>query len=277
MALGIECLLADDPQGAQHMARQLDQLNRERREIEADMQAQALTALESLHLEEGGLPTGLCVYDPGWHQGVIGILASRLKDRFHRPVIAFAAAGNGEIKGSARSVPGLHVRDCLEAVSARHPGLIRKFGGHAMAAGLTLAERDFAVFQACFDAEVGSHLGPDDLHGIVHSDGELAPDELTLELAELLRQAGPWGQHFPEPVFDGRFVVVSQRVVGETHLKLTVRAADAGATVDAIYFGGAASGAGDLTGREVQLAYRVDANEFRGLRSVQLVVEHLVG
>lgn len=276
MALGIECLLADDPGVAQHMARQLDQLNRERREIEADMQAQALTALESLHLEEGGLPTGLCVYDPAWHQGVIGILASRLKDRFHRPVIAFAAAGNGDIKGSARSVPGLHIRDCLEAVSARHPGLIRKFGGHAMAAGLTLAERDFAVFQGVFDAEVGRHLDEDDLHGIIHSDGELEPHELTLELAELLRLAGPWGQHFPEPVFDGRFMVASQRVVGAAHLKLSVRPADAGETVDAIYFGGVTAGVGDLTGREVQLAYRVDANEFRGIRSVQLVVEHLV-
>lgn len=275
MALGIECLLADDPQTAQHMARQLDQLNRERREIEADMQAQALKALETLHLEEGGLPTGLCVYDPVWHQGVIGILASRLKDRFHRPVIAFAAAGNGEIKGSARSVPGLHIRDCLEAVSARHPGLIRKFGGHAMAAGLTLAERDFAVFQALFDAEIGSQLGPDDLHGILHSDGELEPHELTLELAEMLRLAGPWGQHFPEPLFDGRFVVVNQRVVGEAHLKLSVRPPATEITFDAIYFG-AAAGIGDISGREVQLAYRVDANEFRGVRSVQLVVEHLV-
>ncbi|HEY9199363.1 MAG TPA: single-stranded-DNA-specific exonuclease RecJ, partial [Gammaproteobacteria bacterium] len=211
MALGIECLLADDPKIAQHMARQLDQLNRARREIEADMQTQALSALSSLHLEEGGLPTGLCVYDPCWHQGVIGILASRLKDRFHRPVIAFADAGNGEIKGSARSVAGLHIRDCLEAVGAHHPGLIRKFGGHAMAAGLTLAERDFAVFQAVFDAEVSRHLSADDLHGIIHSDGELEAHELTLELAETLRLAGPWGQQFPEPLFDGRFIVASQR------------------------------------------------------------------
>jgi single-stranded-DNA-specific exonuclease len=276
MALGIECLLADDPKVAQHMARQLDQLNRERREIEADMQAQALGSLETLHLEDGGLHTGLCVYDPGWHQGVIGILASRLKDRFHRPVIAFADAGNGEIKGSARSVPGLHIRDCLEAVNARHPGLIRKFGGHAMAAGLSLAERDFSVFQALFDAEVSRHLSADDLHGVIHSDGELAAAELTLELAETLRLAGPWGQHFPEPLFDGRFVVASQRVVGGAHLKLTVRPVNADMPIDAIYFGAVAGGLGDLAGREVQLAYRVDANEFRGLRSLQLVVEHLI-
>lgn len=273
MALGIECLLADEPKLAQHMARQLDALNRERRDIEADMQAQALGSLEALHLEEGGLNTGLCVYDPGWHQGVIGILASRLKDRFHRPVIAFAAAGDGEIKGSARSVPGLHIRDCLEAVNARHPGLIRKFGGHAMAAGLSLAERDFSMFQALFDAEVCRHLDADDLHGVVHSDGELAADELTLELAETLRLAGPWGQHFPEPLFDGRFVVSAQRIVGEKHLKLTLRPCAAEQAVEAIYFGGAE--AGELSGREVSIAYRLDANEFRGMRSLQLVVEHL--
>lgn len=276
MALGIECLLADDAQVAQHIARQLDQLNRERRDIEADMQAQALIALNALHLEEGGLPTGLCVYDPAWHQGVIGILASRLKDRFHRPVIAFADAGNGVIKGSARSVAGLHIRDCLEAVSARHPGLIVKFGGHSMAAGLSLAERDFAVFQAVFDAEVGSRLSADDLHGVIHSDGELAATELTLDLAETLRLAGPWGQHFPAPLFDGGFLVVNQRVVGETHLKLNVRPTGSDVILDAIFFGAIAAGVGDLAGRTVQIAYRVDANEFRGVRSLQLVVEHLL-
>jgi len=272
MALGIECLLADDPKAALNMARQLDELNRARREIEADMKAQALAALESLHLEEGGLPTGLCVYDPAWHQGVIGILAARLKESFHRPVIAFAAAGDGEIKGSARSVPGLHIRDCLEAVSTRHPGLIRKFGGHAMAAGLSLAERDFERFHAAFDAEVSRHLDADDLHGVIHSDGELRVDELTLELAEALRTAGPWGQHFPEPVFDGVFEVLSQRVVGDSHLKLTLRQAGR-AGIDAIAFNQAAIG--DLAGRRVNMAYRVDANEFRGTTSLQLVVEHL--
>lgn len=272
MGLGIECLLADDAAAALRIARQLDELNRARREIEADMKAQALAALESLHLEEGGLPTGLCVYDPAWHQGVIGILAARLKEGFHRPVIAFAAAGEGEMKGSARSVPGLHIRDCLEAVSTRHPGLIRKFGGHAMAAGLSLAERDFAQFQAAFDAEVSRHLNADDLHGVIHSDGELTADELTLELAEALRRAGPWGQHFPEPIFDGVFEVQSQRVVGDSHLKLTLRHG-ARAGIDAIAFNQASIG--DLTGSRVVLAYRLDANEFRGMTSLQLVVEHL--
>ncbi|MFA7592641.1 MAG: single-stranded-DNA-specific exonuclease RecJ [Thiohalobacteraceae bacterium] len=272
MALGIECLLADDAQAALTMARQLDELNRARREIEADMKAQALTALEALHLETGSLPTGLCVFDRAWHQGVIGILAARLKESLHRPVIAFATAGDGEIKGSARSVPGFHIRDCLEAVSTRHPGLIRKFGGHAMAAGLSLAEQDFTRFHAAFDTEVSRHLGAGDLQGVIHSDGELQADELTLELAEALRTAGPWGQHFPEPVFDGVFEVLSQRLVGDCHLKLTLRQAGR-AGIDAIAFNQASIG--DLTGRRVTLAYRVDANEFRGMTSLQLVVEYI--
>lgn len=272
MSLGIECLLADDTQTAQHIARQLDQLNRERRDIEADMKAQALFALEALNLEEGVLPTGLCAFDPDWHQGVIGILAARLKEKFHRPVIAFARASKEEIKGSARSVPGVNIRDCLEAVSTRHPGLIRKFGGHAMAAGLSLAERDYPVFQALFDAEVCRHLSADDLHGVVHSDGDLDAAELKLDLADQLRNAGPWGQNFPEPIFEGVFEVIHQRIVGERHLKLSLRAED-NAQLDAIAFN--QEDLSDLTGLKVMLAYRLDANEFRGMRNLQLVVEHL--
>lgn len=272
MSLGIECLLADDPQTAQHIARQLDQLNRERRDIETEMKAQALVTLEALNLEEGVLPTGLCAFDPDWHQGVIGILAARLKEKFHRPVIAFARASDEEIKGSARSVPGVNIRDCLEAVSTRHPGLIRKFGGHAMAAGLSLAERDYPVFQALFDAEISRHLGAAELHGIVHSDGRLDAAELKLELADQLRSAGPWGQSFPEPVFEGIFEVIHQRIVGERHLKLNLRA-DNNAQFDAIAFN--QEDLSDLTGLKVTLAYRLDANEFRGMRSLQLVIEHL--
>lgn len=272
MSLGIECLLAEDAQTAQHIARQLDQLNRERRDIETDMKTQALSVLESLHLEEGSLPTGLCAFDPDWHQGVIGILAARLKEKFHRPVIAFARASDEEIKGSARSVPGVNIRDCLEAVSTRHPGLIRKFGGHAMAAGLSLAERDYPVFQALFDAEVSRHLNADDLHGVVHSDGSLDAAELKLELADQLRSAGPWGQNFPEPIFEGMFEVIHQRIVGERHLKLNLRA-DNNAQLDAIAFN--QEDLSDLTGLRVQLAYRLDANEFRGMRNLQLVVEYL--
>lgn len=273
MSLGIECLLTDDPQMATHLARQLDQLNQERREIEAEMQTQALVSLQALDVEAGGLNTGLCVYDPDWHQGVIGILASRLKDRFHRPVIAFAAAGDGTIKGSARSVLGVHIRDCLEAVATQHPGLIRKFGGHAMAAGLTLAERDFPVFQAIFDAEVSRHLSAEDLHGVIRTDGELEPGDLTLDTAELLRSAGPWGQHFPEPMFEGDFEVVTQRIVGGRHLKLSLRSGASGVLIDAIAFNQADRS--ELAGKQVRIAYRLDANEFRGLRSLQLVVEYL--
>jgi single-stranded-DNA-specific exonuclease len=272
MAHGIECLLTDDPGQAQRMARELDDLNRERREIEADMQAQAQATLERLSLDEARLPMGLCLYDAEWHQGVIGILASRIKDQVHRPVIAFASAGDGDIKGSARSVPGVHVRDVLDAVAARHPAMIRKFGGHAMAAGLSLPLEQFADFQEAFAAEVARHLTEDDLHGVLHSDGELHETELDLELAEMLRNAGPWGQGFPEPLFDGHFEVLEQRIVGERHLKLRVRPEGGGKPLDAIAFF-QAEHADLVPGERVRLAYRLDVNEFRGVRSTQLRVE----
>ena len=272
MAEGIECLLTDDPAEALRMARELDDLNRERREIEADMQAQALATLESLSLDEERLPMGLCLYDPEWHQGVIGILASRIKDQVHRPVIAFASAGNGDIKGSARSVPGVHIRDVLDAVAARHPDMIRKFGGHAMAAGLSLPLDRFVDFQEAFAAEVARHLNEDDLHGVLHSDGELGEADLDLELAETLRNAGPWGQGFPEPLFDGCFEVLEQRIVGARHLKLRVRSEGGGKPLDAIAFFQAEHA--DLgPGERVRLAYRLDVNEFRGVRATQLRVE----
>jgi single-stranded-DNA-specific exonuclease len=223
MSLGIECLLTDDAAAARDMAAQLDALNRERREIETDMQAQALTAIENLQLDDERLPVGLCLFDPDWHQGVIGILAARIKDRLHRPVIAFARSAEGEIKGSARSVTGLHIRDVLDAVATRHPQLVQKFGGHAMAAGLSLAEADYPAFAAAFDAEVSRHMSADDLHTCLYSDGELSDGELSLGTAQQLRDAGPWGQAFPEPLFDGRFEILGQRVVGERHLKLTVK------------------------------------------------------
>jgi single-stranded-DNA-specific exonuclease len=272
MAEGIECLLTDDPAEALRMARELDDLNRERREIEADMQAQALATLERLSLDEERLPMGLCLYDPEWHQGVIGILASRIKDQVHRPVIAFASAGNGDIKGSARSVPGVHIRDVLDAVATRHPDMIRKFGGHAMAAGLSLPLDRFVDFQEAFAAEVARHLNEDDLHGVLHSDGELGEADLDLELAETLRNAGPWGQGFPEPLFDGCFEVLEQRIVGERHLKLRVRSERGGKPLDAIAFFQAEHA--DLgPGERVRLAYRLDVNEFRGVRATQLRVE----
>jgi len=272
MSLGIECLLAGDERSARAMAAELDALNRDRREIESGMQAQALAALGELDLDDAGLPLGLCLFDPDWHQGVIGILAARIKERYHRPVIAFASSGTGELKGSARSVAGLHIRDALDAVATRHPRLIARFGGHAMAAGLTLAVEDYPAFATAFDVEVCRHLAREDLGGIVHSDGELEEQELSLDVARLLRDASPWGQGFPAPLFDGDFKVIGQRVVGERHLKLTLQPAGGRRQIDAIAFNTPALPAACT---RVRLAYRLDVNAYRGIESAQLVVEYI--
>jgi single-stranded-DNA-specific exonuclease len=274
MALGIECLLTDNPDAAQAMAQQLDQLNRERRTIESGMQEQALRALEVLHLEGEDLPRGLCLFDESWHQGVIGLVAARVKERVHRPVIAFARGDNGELKGSARSIPGLHIRDALDAIATRHPALLNKFGGHAMAAGLSLAREHYETFRRAFADEVGRLLSDDDLRGTLLSDGALNSDDLSLELAELIRGAGPWGQGFPEPLFDGEFKIVGRRVVGAKHLKLTLRPVAGGRSMDAIAFGAAPQGTAPGWSR-VRTAYRLDVNEYQGNRSLQLVIEYL--
>lgn len=276
MSLGINCLLSDDPAEARAMAARLDQLNRERRVIETQMQDEALAGLAELQLsdEDTALPIGLCIYQEHWHQGVIGILASRIKDRLHRPVIAFAQAGEGELKGSARSVQGVHIRDVLDAVAAHHPGLVNKFGGHAMAAGLSLARENFAAFSAAFDEEVRRHLAPEDLRGVILSDGELAPEDMNLEMAELLRGAGPWGQAFPEPLFDGHFEIVQRRIVGERHLKMVVKSPGHDAVFDAIAFN-TLDAEWPPQPAHVQLAYKLDVNEYRGQRSAQLLVEHV--
>lgn len=272
MSVGIECLLTDDLMRARDMAAQLDGMNRDRKDIESDMQAQALDVIAGLDLQDEDLPLGLCLFDADWHQGVIGILAARIKERFHRPVIAFARSAAGEIKGSARSVTGLHIRDALDAVATRHPGLIDKFGGHAMAAGLSLAEEHYAAFAAAFVAEVERHLSAADLTGVIYSDGQLSAGELSLETAQLLRDASPWGQGFPSPLFDGDFRVVSQRIVGEKHLKLTLQPAQGEGRIDGIAFNTAALPPGSA---RVHVAYRLDANEFRGNVSPQLIVEHM--
>ena len=272
MSIGIECLLTDDAAAADQMAARLDGLNRERKEIESDMQARALTAIAGLKLDDAQLPVGLCLYDPDWHQGVIGILAARIKERFHRPVIAFARSGPGELKGSARSVTGLHIRDALDAVAARHPDLIAKFGGHAMAAGLSLPEDHYPAFAAAFDEEVSRHLSRDELSGVIYSDGELSGQELSLETAQLLRDASPWGQGFPAPVFEGNFNVVSHRVVGQRHLKMTLSPERGGSQIDAIAFNTEVLPRGR---QQVHLAYRLDVNEFRGIISPQLIVEYM--
>jgi single-stranded-DNA-specific exonuclease len=274
MALGIECLLTDDASTAAAMAAELDRLNRDRKEIEADMQSRALDIIRALHLEACELPLGLCLFDPQWHQGVIGILAARIKEGFQRPVIACARADNGELKGSARSVPGLHIRDVLAAVAAAHPGLIRRFGGHAMAAGLTLDEANFPAFSRAFTAEVARWLTAADLNDKVYTDGELRDGEFSLETARLLRDAGPWGQGFPAPVFDGRFEVLEQRVVGGRHLKLRLKPHGGLQPVDAIAFNTPLLSA---CSEPLRLAYRLEVNEFRGVESPQLIVEYLEG
>ncbi len=275
MSLGIETLVTDDPGVAAQGAAELDTLNRQRREIEDDMRRQATAHLESLQLQdESDLPFGLCIYDRDWHQGVIGILASRIKESYHRPVIAFAASEPGWIKGSARSIPGMHIRDVLDAIAGRHPGLISKFGGHAMAAGLTLSEDGFAAFSTAFDQQVREHLSAKDIRGVVHSDGELAPEQMNLEVAQLLRNGGPWGQHFPEPVFDGRFTLVNCRIVGEKHLKLVLSNEGDEFVLDAIAFN-QADKMPKRSQRNLMAAYRLDINEFRGNRSPQMIIEHL--
>lgn len=275
MSVGVRCLLTDDPEEARRIAAELDSLNRKRRTIEARMEKEALEALETVSLgDEGALPAGLCLWEEGWHQGVVGIVASRLKDRVHRPVIAFAAGEDGTLKGSARSVTGVHVRDVLETIANRHPDLIPQFGGHAMAAGLTLERPDFDRFREAFEAEVDRLLPPEERRGIIESDGDLPPERLSLELAEELHRAGPWGTAFPEPLFDGRFEVVDRRIVGERHLKLKVRPVGGKALLDAIAFRQTDSDwpSGPVS---VEMVYRLEVNEFRGWRSPQLVVESL--
>lgn len=273
MSLGIEMLLCEDEAVARDMAVQLDSLNQDRKAIEQGMQREALAQLKELPEEE--MPFGLCLFDPEWHQGVIGILASRLKERYHRPTIAFADAGDGSLKGSARSVAGFHIRDALDAVAARHPGLISKFGGHAMAAGLSLPQENFGAFAAAFDAEVRRQLDEDDLTGRLLSDGQLGAEEFHLELARAIRHAGPWGQHFPEPLFHGLFQIVQQRVVGERHLKLVLKTECGSLQLDAIAFNIDREIWPNPTVRWAEVAYRLDVNEFRGNESVQLMVAHI--
>jgi single-stranded-DNA-specific exonuclease len=273
MSLGIECLLCEDEALARDMAQQLDELNKDRKSIEQGMQREALAQLKDLPLAD--MPFGLCLFDADWHQGVIGILASRLKERYHRPAIAFADAGEGLLKGSARSVPGLHIRDALDAVAAKHPGLISKFGGHAMAAGLSLPQAHYPAFAAAFDAEVRRHLHADDLTGRLLSDGSLSIEEFHLDLAKALRHAGPWGQHFPEPLFHGVFQVVQQRLVGDKHLKLVLKSECGSVELDGIAFNIDRELWPNASVRWVEVAYKLDVNEFRGRESVQLMIAHL--
>ena len=277
MAVGVRCLLTDDPSEALTLASELDRLNRERRDLEARMREQAASAVRNLRIAEGDLPPGLTLFDPGWHAGVVGLVAARMKDRLHRPVVAFAPASQDELRGSARSVAGLHVRDTLEAIATRNPGLIDRFGGHAMAAGLTLKRESLARFADAFADEVGRRLTPAQMQNVLETDGELAAAELVLETAQAIESGGPWGQAFPEPVFEGEFTVADLRVVGERHLKLWLRHDPASQPLEAIAFGyfdedGAVR---PVAGSRARIAYRLQSTSFGGVARAELLAEHV--
>ncbi|MCP1439778.1 single-stranded-DNA-specific exonuclease [Erwinia persicina] len=275
MSVGVALLLSEDIAQARMLASELDALNQTRKEIEQGMQTEALALCDALERSSEALPLGIAMYHPEWHQGVVGILASRLKERFHRPVIAFAPAGDGTLKGSGRSISGLHMRDALERLDTLYPGLIIKFGGHAMAAGLSLEAEKFDEFRQRFGELIGEWLSEESLQGVVWSDGQLMAQELTLPTAELLREAGPWGQAFPEPQFDGKFKLIQQRLVGERHLKVMLEPLGGGPLLDGIAFNIDTALWPDPSVKQVELAYKLDINEFRGNRSVQLIIEHL--
>lgn len=280
MSVGIQCLLTNDTDVAHELAVELDGLNRDRRAIEASMQQEAMKSLDTVMLDEQSLPAGICLYDESWHQGVVGILASRIKEKFHRPVIAFAPADiNSDsdiIKGSARSIPNLHIRDVLDAIATRHPNILQKFGGHAMAAGLSLDKKDYAEFANIFDAAVNAELSAADFQEVLLTDGALAAHECNLDTAHVIEQAGPWGQQFPEPIFDGEFFVVQQRIVGEKHLKL-VLALDAQGkrTIDAIAFNIDVLVWPNAQVTQVRVVYQLSVNVFRGQESAQLMIRHI--
>ncbi|MDZ7277468.1 single-stranded-DNA-specific exonuclease RecJ [Pantoea eucrina] len=275
MSVGVALLLTDDIAQARMLASELDALNQTRKEIEQGMKSEALALCNALERQHSDLPLGLAFYHPDWHQGVVGILASRLKERFHRPVIAFAPAGDGTLKGSGRSIPGLHLRDALERLDTLFPGLMIKFGGHAMAAGLSLETEKYDRFREHFAALVEEWLDGEALQGVIWSDGALHAQEFTLHTAEMLREAGPWGQAFPEPVFDGQFKLLQQKLVGERHLKVMVEPLGGGPLLDGIAFNVDTTLWPDSSVRQVQLAYKLDINEYRGNRSVQLIIDHL--
>jgi single-stranded-DNA-specific exonuclease len=269
ISVGIECLLTDSTEVADEYARVLDQINSERRDIEGTMREQAFRYVDKLG--EQRWPSCVCVYDQSWHQGIVGLIAARVKERCHRPVIAFAREDEHLLKGSARSIPGVHIRDLLEAVSTVRPGIIDKFGGHAMAAGLTIAESALEEFKKVAAEQMRRLYPAADFSGAIVTDGPLPEKALNLGFARSLRDAGPWGSAFPEPLWSGDFSVVEQRTVGQNHLKLRVRPADGGSIIDAIAF----NQAGDVYRGVVQLAYKLDVNEFRGIENPQLVVEQI--
>jgi single-stranded-DNA-specific exonuclease len=270
MSVGIECLLTDDAGVSREFAAMLDEINRQRKDIEAKMRQEAFSYVDAM--DASNLPQCVCLYDADWHQGVVGLIASRVRERCDRPVIAFAREDGGLLKGSARSISGVHVRDLLEAISSAEPGLIIRFGGHAMAAGLNLEESNFSAFTKLASTKL-LELYPDaDFSGAILTDGNLPANALNLKFARVLREGGPWGAGFPEPVFSGDFQIDEQRTVGENHLKLKVSPASGGNPIDAIAF----NQAGPAWRGVVQLIYRLDVNEFRGSETPQLIVDQIV-
>lgn len=275
MSVGVALLLTNDIGVAREIANELDGLNQTRREIEAGMQEEASTIFRQFITTQDDLPNGLAIYHPQWHQGVVGILASRIKEKLHRPVIAFAPSGDGLLKGSGRSIHGVHLRDALERLNTLNPGLMVKFGGHAMAAGLSLEEEKFPLFQRHFLALMAELVSAEQLQGVILTDGELSDSQLSLPIAEMLREAGPWGQAFPEPLFDGKFTLLQQRIVGSKHLKMMLQPINSHVMIDAIAFNVDVNIWPDNSIKTVELAYRLDVNEFRGQRNAQLLVEHI--
>lgn len=277
MSIGVELLLANEMSKARELALDLDQLNQTRKEIEAGMKLEAIKICQNLTALFKELPYGITLYQPDWHQGVLGIVSSRIKDQYHRPVIAFAQDSEGILKGSARSIEGLHMRDVLERIHSQHPNMILKFGGHAMAAGLSIREEHFADFQHIFNQTVADWLDEEHLQGIIWTDGELNSNEFNLETAELIKSVGTWGQGFPEPCFDGEFKILDQRAIGQNknHLKMLLEPKQGGVLLDAIAFNINTRLYPDLSIKQARLAYKLDINEFRGNRSLQLLVDYI--
>ena len=275
ISLGIQCLLTEDAVTAMDTARGLDNLNSDRKAIQQEMQTEALQIVDNLALDKQSLPVALCLHQPDWHQGVVGLLASKIKEKYHRPVAVFARDDSGVLKGSLRSIPGLHIRDTLDAVATANPGLIDKFGGHAMAAGLSIAEAALPEFQRSFEQQVANSLTEADLRASIITDGPLEPDQIAMQTAQTLRDAGPWGQQFPEPCFDGIFTLKQQRIVGEKHLKLVlVPSTVRNRPVEGIYFNAPLDNLPTNTAA-VRCVYRLDVNEFRGQQNLQLVIQYM--
>lgn len=277
MSIGVELLLANEMSKARELALDLDELNQTRKEIEAGMKLEAIKICQNLTALFKELPYGITLYQPDWHQGVLGIVSSRIKDQYHRPVIAFTQDSEGILKGSARSIEGLHMRDVLERIHSQHPNMILKFGGHAMAAGLSIREEYFADFQHIFNQTVADWFDEEHMQSIIWTDGELNSNEFNLETAELIKSVGTWGQGFPEPCFDGEFKILDQRAIGQNknHLKMLLEPKQGGVLLDAIAFNINTRLYPDLSIKQARLAYKLDINEFRGNRSLQLLVDYI--